>query len=416
MRMDRRRLDRLQNLLILLLSCSALVLIFHSGMLQSAAGWDRDRTGSGAQGGAESTSFSRNVPVTLALQTPEGRWGFQCQQRSVTALYDGGLRDLLSQAISTMTGVRTASQEEWQEAVGQGESWVFYDFLYNTSFSAQTEGAGRFFFLTLRGGQAETLYYYNQASRSYYAAQVQASAELDTLLAGYPADGSEFAFQREELDLPAYQLVSRAAPNCLVYTAVNPLAVMDDSAREALLERLSFNTRAASPYQTADGTVIREGADTLRLQKNGKLIFQGSESGEARYEAASPRDRDLQRKAEDILDQVAGGQGQFYCQGITSLGDGAAEVTFYYLLGGARVNLWEKDYSAKFYFQGSTLRSYEICLRDYQATEERCAIPPLRQAAAAAAAAGQAGKELQLCYRDDGGDQVRASWAVRVQE
>ena len=91
-------------------------------------------------------------------------------------------------------------------------------------------------------------------------------------------------------------------------------------------------------------------------------------------------------------------------------------MTFYYLLGGARVNLWEKDYSAKFYFQGSTLYSYEICLRDYQATEERCAIPPLRQAAAAAAAAGQGGKELQLCYRDDGGDQVWASWAVRVQE
>ena len=35
---------------------------------------------------------------------------------------------------------------------------------------------------------------------------------------------------------------------------------------------------------------------------------------------------------------------------------------------------------------------------------------------AAAAAAGQGGKELQLCYRDDGGDQVWASWAVRVQE
>lgn len=415
MRTGHHRLDQLQNLLILLLACSALVLIFRTGMLQSLHG-DRAQTGSGTQTGAESTSFSRNVPVTLALQTPEGRWGFQCRQDSVAALYDGGLRDLLAQAISTMSGVRTAAAEEWQEAVSQGESWVFYDFLYNASFSGQTEGAARFFLLTLRGGNVEALYYYNQASRSYYAARVQASAELEPLLAGYVPDGSVFAFQQEGLDLPGYQLVSRSAPTCLVYTAVNPLTAMDAAAQEALLERLSFNTRAASPYQTADGTVIREGADTLRLQKNGKLIFQGSESGEARYQAASPRDRDLQRKAEEILDQVASGQGQFYCQGITSLGDGAAEVTFYYLLGGARVNLWEKDYSAKFYFQGSTLYSYEICLRDYQATEERCAIPPLRQAAAAAAAAGQGGKELQLCYRDDGGDQVWASWAVRVQE
>lgn len=415
MRTDRHRLDQLQNLLIVLLTCSALLLLFRSGLLPSA-GWDPAQTGPGAAGSAESASFSRNVPVTLALQTSQGRWGFQCQQDTVAALYDGGLRELLTQAISTMTSVRTASREEWQEAITQGEDWVFYDFLYNTAFSGQSEGTARFFLLTLRSGRAETLYYYNQASRSYYSAQVQGTVDLETLLAGYSPDGSTFAFQLEGLDLPEYQLVRQTAPVCLVYTASNPLTAMDAAAREAMLERLSFNTRAASPYQTADGTVIREGADTLRLQKNGKLIFQGSESGEARYQAASPRDRDLQRKAEEILDQVASGQGQLYCQGITSLGDGAAELTFYYLLGGARVNLWETDYSAKFYFQGSTLLSYEIFLRDYQATEERCAIPPLRQAAAAASAAGQGGKELQLCYRDDGGDQVRAGWAVRVQE
>ena len=122
MRAGHHRLDQLQNLLILLLACSALVLIFRTGMLQSLHG-DRAQTGSGTQTGAESTSFSRNVPVTLALQTPEGRWGFQCRQDSVAALYDGGLRDLLAQAISTMSGVRTAAAEEWQEAVSQGESW-----------------------------------------------------------------------------------------------------------------------------------------------------------------------------------------------------------------------------------------------------------------------------------------------------
>lgn len=415
MRGKLRRWDRLQNLLILVLAVLALLLISKTGFFQNmnqAGGLG----GGGAAAEEDGPRFSQNLPVTLAVQTPEGRYGVQYDQQTMARLYDGGLREALAQAMSTMGTVQSVSQQEWQEAVSQGERWVFYDFLYNISFSGQSEGAARFFLLTLRGERAETLYFYNQASGSYYSAAVEGSAQLEALLAGLTPDGSLFAFEAEELDLPGYQLVKREAPGCQVYTASTPLSDIDAAAREALLERLNFNTKASSPYETADGIVIREGMDTLRLQKDGKLIFHGTESGEARYQAASTQDRDLQRQAEEILEQVAVGRGQFYCQGITSLGDGVAEVTFYYLLGGARVNLWEKDCSARFTFQDSALVHYEISLRDYEPLEEHCAVPPLRQAAAAAAAEGQGGKELQICYRDDGGERVQAGWAVRVQE
>ncbi len=91
-------------------------------------------------------------------------------------------------------------------------------------------------------------------------------------------------------------------------------------------------------------------------------------------------------------------------------------MTFYYLLNGARVNLWDKDYGARFVFQGNNLLSYEIFLRDYSQTEQRCAIPPLRQAAAAAQTMGQGGRELQVCYQDSGEEFIYAHWAVRETE
>ncbi len=410
----RRRLDRLQNLLIVLLSCSALVLIGRTGLFQNTLGQERGMAGVSVSEGAETTALSQSTPVALAAQAGEGRYSLQYDQAAVRACYGAGLGELLAQALTTMGDATLVSEKDWQEAVRQGENWVFYDFLYNISFSGKNEGQARCFLLTFHNGRANNLYYFNQAG--YYCASVDASGSPNSLLGGMQADGSRFAFEIEGVELPSYQLVRDRAPHCPVYVTANPLAGLDNQGREALLERLSFNPKAVSIHETADGSLIHEGADSLRFQKNGKLIYHGAENGEARYQALSIRDRDLQRKAEEILSLVSVGQGQLCCQGVTSLGDQETEVTFYYLLNGARVNLWDKDYGARFVFQGNSLVSYEIFLRDYAQTEQRCAIPPLRQAAAAAQTMGQGGRELQVCYQDSGEEYIYAHWAVREAE
>ena len=163
--------------------------------------------------------------------------------------------------------------------------------------------------------------------------------------------------------------------------------------------------------------MIREGAGTLRIQKDGTVSFHGSDSGDARYQALSQRHIDLQIKAEEILDQIMldmPSEVQMRCQDIETLADGSVELTFCYLLDGAKVQLWKEGWAARFVFQGADLTSFEICLRQYQGTEASCAILPETQAAAAADAMGQKGKELQLCYRDDGSsDAISAGWTVR---
>ena len=83
------------------------------------------------------------------------------------------------------------------------------------------------------------------------------------------------------------------------------------------------------------------------------------------------------------------------------------------ILNGARVQLWGEGWAARFLFRDNVVTAYTILLRSYEATEESCSLLPVRQAAAAAAAMGRQGAELQVVYPDDGGDRISAVWTVR---
>ena len=162
---------------------------------------------------------------------------------------------------------------------------------------------------------------------------------------------------------------------------------------------------------------MQEGSDTLRIQDEGKIIYHASDSSQARFQALSQREKDLQIKAEEVLDLVTAGQlgeGRMFCQSIETLEDETVELTFCYLLDGAQVQLGEEGWGAQFVFSDSALTSFTICLRTYTATDRTQRALPERQAAAAVTALGQTGKELQLCYRDDDTTpEITADWTVR---
>ena len=162
--------------------------------------------------------------------------------------------------------------------------------------------------------------------------------------------------------------------------------------------------------------MVREGADTLRIQQDGTVIYHGSESGEARYRARSSWEGDLRAQAEELLDRLVGqgaGEARFFCQGAEEETDGRVVLTYCYQLNGVGVSLYEKGGAARFAFRGEDLLSFELTFRHYEVTEASCAVPPERQAAAAAEAQGHGGKELQLYHRDDGTGQTRALWTAR---
>ena len=137
-KLSRREIDRLENLLILLLVCLALFLIHRTGMFQSVT---EQGSGTGDESlfaGVQDTALSRGTPVRLMVQNGTGRYGVQYDQTTVNRLYHDGLNDLLTQSLDTMASPQASSREAWERAVSQGSSWVYYDFLYNVSFTSQS--------------------------------------------------------------------------------------------------------------------------------------------------------------------------------------------------------------------------------------------------------------------------------------
>lgn len=421
-KLSRQQLDRLENLLIVLLACSAICLMGKTGMFQTLAGSAIGQPGTSVYAGEQGVTLSRGNPMGLMIQTQAGRYGVQYDQEQVDSLYSSGLEQLLLRSLTAMEGTKTITQEEWQQSITQSDSWVCYDFLFDVSFRGQNnqgESGGRLFLITAQGGRVDSLSYYEEESGEYYTGRIKdGGIRLPASLESLPVNDSLFAFEIPELaDLcPGSTMVLDQSPACPVYTSSSPLANLDETGRHSLLEKLDFNARAAAVYESADGTVIREGADTLRLQTDGTVIFHGAESGEARYQALSQQAWDLQSKAEELLDKLTEdlpGAGSLRCQSIQTLEDGQVELTFVYLLNGAQVQLGEEGWAARFCFRDSRLNSFELRLRQYEKTDQLCAVLPLRQAAAAAGALGQSGKELQLCCRDDGSGQTSMAWIVR---
>lgn len=420
-KLTRRQIDRLENILIALLSCTAIFLVSQTNLFQEFVGQRTGQDSTASYSGVQTTELPEVSPVALMIQNDNGRWGIRYDQDGVDRLYDNGLEDLLYHAMDRMERPKTIDQGAWQQAVTQADAWICYDFQCDIPFvsAAGREGACRMFLVTLKGGQADSLYCFDQEHGEYWVSRVGTSGlTMPVAAQSLTPNGARFAFEDPNLaeTLPGYMMIQQTAPTCLVYTHSNPLAELEQAGLDSTVEKVGFNLQAVSVYESADSTVIREGADTIRIQRDGTVIFHGSESGDARYQALSPWEGDLRACAEEILEQLVGdtaGQGRFFCQSVQEQSDGGMVLTYCYQLDGVCVSLMENGWAAQFIFRGEDLLSFEVVFRRYEATETLCPVPPERQAAAAAAAQGQAGKELQLYHRDDGSGQTRALWTAR---
>ena len=106
-KLSRREIDRLENLLILLLVCLALFLIHRTGMFQSVTE-QGSGTGDESLCGGSGYRPVPGTPVRLMVQNGTGRYGVQYDQTTVNRLYHDGLNDLLTQSLDTMASPRPA--------------------------------------------------------------------------------------------------------------------------------------------------------------------------------------------------------------------------------------------------------------------------------------------------------------------
>ena len=426
---NRKMVERVKTLLIILLSCSAVYLTVRTQLPVALSSLLPSSTG---ESGGQTTQESRiqaAQPLRMAVTIRGGeetlRYGVQYNQEAQDALFQQ-VYSLLVEALSSAGAPESVSQDAWRRALSTAPG-VYFDWQDDLPFAVlngwlsvdneQLSGSLRRLVLTAEDGQA-VIYYCNQSGSCYRAACSMVDVNrLSDAVSGVKDNGARFAFEKEEY--------SALAPDTLllgenitpkVYQASNPLE--DESVQEQVRQQLDFSADSSVSYITSDEQVIRNGNDTLRLASDGTVTFTAADDGGSRYPVAGAgvywaveRCRQL---ATDTLGELCG-QARVYLMSVEETGTESWQIQFGYLLDGVPVRLGEEGYAARFQVTGGRVSSFTLCFRNYTDSGTTSVVLPQLQAMAAMAAKGHEGEELLLLYLDGKGQQVSASWAAASQ-
>lgn len=426
---NRKMVERVKTLLIVLLSCSAVYLTVRTQLPVAFSGLLPSSTG---ESGSQTTQESRiqaAQPLRMAVTIRGGaetlRYGVQYDQEAQDALFQQ-VYSLLVEALSSAGAPESVSQEAWRQALSTAPG-VYFDWQDDLPFAVlngwlsvdneQLSGSLRRLVLTAEDGQA-VIYYCNQSGSCYRAACSMVDVNrLSDAVSGVKDNGARFAFEKEEY--------SSLAPDTLllgenitptVYQASNPLE--DESVQEQVRQQLDFSADSSVSYITSDEQVIRNGNDTLRLASDGTVTFTAADDGGSRYPVAGAgvywaveRCRQL---ATDTLGELCG-QARVYLMSVEETGTESWQIQSGYLLDGVPVRLGEEGYAARFQVTGGRVSSFTLCFRSYTDSGTTSVVLPQLQAMAAMEAKGHEGEELLLLYLDGKGQQVNASWAAASQ-
>ena len=445
-RRRRSGLERLKSLLIVLLTLSALVLtlrvlLFNELAGQGPRGWldnlpslfRQEQAASTADPGGVIPSSAAAQPVRISVFDGSERFAVQYDIAQADQLFSS-LSILLSEALSSASAPSEVTEQSWREALCSPGVW--FDFLGDIPLEAlcawMVEGgnnsaltaAARQLAVARNDGGGVSLYYHNVEDGLYYACQTAVAYEghMDELVTGYGGNGASFAFELEESGgydgLDPYVLLSAATPSPAVYRASNPQSGTDAETVAGLQAELSFQAPSDAVYAIPGGLRMRLGRETLEIGGDGTVTYHTSEETPTRYPVGQGDYNltELVETARRLAANTVGrscGAAQLYLAGVETEEDGAVAVCFAYSLSGATVLLPEDGYAARFTVRDGQITDYTLRFRSYEETAERSILLPERQAAAALDALSPEGRELLLCYTDNGGDTVQAGWVAR---
>lgn len=429
----KRLLEWGKNLLIGLLSLSAVVLISQSalyegfGILSSA---QREQQTATEHPRSEEGSTITVEPVRLAVQNAQGRFGVQYDSKTTHQLFEDKLGSLLREALSGVKETIPSSKDQWQAALTGSGSWIYYDFstslplenlplwLGSDTAAKVLSGFASTFLLTDQDG-TYLLYYYDDVTETYAACSLDdgSGERFLAVINDIPSNHAIFAFEDPKRygALNENVLILPQAPNLPVYEVKNPIVLTDKVTQEQIMKALSFNPSAAIPYNRADGITIKEGTGTLRMFNNGTISYHGQES-DPRFSVPEDDIGAMIEQTQDLLMTLLAdrcGEAQPYLSGVELKENNETILTYEYQLNGAPVKLYSEGYAAQFAIQNGLIYDFKVHIRQYLPTEEKSLILPELQTAAVVKAKGKAGQNLRLAYLDTGEDvRLAANWIL----
>lgn len=417
-KMQHSRKNLIQNLMILVLSLSAVLLIIQSGLssLGSSSGYLSNLFATGVSSDLSDHSTPKlSAPVQIAVTGNYGRYADLTLDTTDAAF--SSLGSLLCEALGSATSVSACSEKTFRESLS-GTS-IYYDFgtalplsiLANLMGSDEvTDGhAVRRLLLSISN---DTVVLYLSDGSEYNCCQTGIPpANLSQLVNHYQLGNASFALDlKDSVEFMPYSLFLTGEQAS--YPVLSASSALNN--QDTLLKNYGFNPHTNSRYTDSSGTeVIREGERTLRLQTDGFVVFQDHEE-EAALHISSKNDvptaveaaNESYRLLSALLDSGSGNAS--LCLRSANLTGEEWKLEYDYQVNGVLIRRSDGQPAAEIVLDGTAVTSCTLYFRQYLLTEKDSLLLPLTQALAIAK--NHAGATLEIDYLDSGTDSVSASW------
>lgn len=418
------RRDRMQNLLIVLLSVSAVLLFAQTQMINLDLSWSDGRFSSWlnptvSPGTPDVTTLADlAAPVHVVVSGRDGRCGLFYTTTANASL--SRMSTLLGSALGSAGTWTECGDDSFRAALNHG---VYFDFLGDLPLSLLAEllgtdnaGAAQ---LSARqvvlfpGEENVRLYIRDENGGCRTCSTAVRSPVLSTELAPYRANGAFFAFEGGE----AFEGLDPYTPltgESFSYPVLSAASSLSDST--ALLRQLDFNPYTNSRYLGKGGTEVIVGSSsrTLRLETDGTVVYSAADGDDT---LSVPSSGDAVTASEAVLgtrslaEAILSGQlgeAALYLEEISAAEDGWL-VRFGFHLNGMPVRFFDGSCGAEFSLTGSAVSRLTLRFRQYSSTAEVSPLLPLTQAVAVLAQEWP-GARLTAAYVDAGGSSASLSW------
>lgn len=417
----RRIIGLAQDLLILALTVSAVLLAGGGGLLGLTDGLSAGVLGTQTeQGYGQQQGYTAAAEPLSMMLTPEAgaHCGIMYSEDELADAYER-YSATLAEALGSSGEPQEISEQEWRAALG--ETGVFFDFYCDfqlsslaiwlgTDISGSAAGhTARRICIYLDEGQVWLSYIRSRDSGGFYRCSTSVSAsEFAARVDESLPNGAEYAFELSPSydALDPYTVLVQGTIRLDMLSSENSLRYAGD---EELFAAFGLNSLLASTYPESDGTQVSvEGEATLRLGSDGELKYS-LKLLEENETSLSPSDAiELTRR---LIESTAGsccGEARLrlsyvYCDSAT----GEYTICYDYVYDGVPISLAGREHAAEIAVTGDRVTYASILFRSYEPTGGTETPLPARLAAALLQAEG--GGELRLCYSDDL-ETVKTDW------
>jgi len=431
LKVDKRIVEWAKTALIALLTASALLLAWRTGIFSEIiasipfAGSVAELLG-GAGGAAESGGASIKEaarPLSIVITNEGGgRFGARFDTNERNAVYER-TSSILGEALGSAAEPFEVSEDEWREALGG--VGLFYEYATPVRLSILDAWLGarkpdtehdavlRRIFVAF-GGERSRLYYQEQGSGAFFCADTASAAGKAQELGMFSPNGAVFAFETG---------VSGAAnaPYMLILPGrlfPEARAVPVGSAEEALKLALSAlglgNEANTTYYMGAERVLVCVGAQfNIRVHADGRVLYRRTDGAAPEGASQGLGEVELIEKARAIAADSVGmacGSAEAVFESIEAgEGEGAFTVVFSYYIAGGRVYLPEDRPAVQVTYASREVAGVEMNFRNFSFSGGSSRLLDGRLALAAA------GGEFMLSYADTGAEILKPFW-VRTPE